>query len=263
VYVPRHLLGILALSVTALALAPPPAVEAQGVKLAVGDVGIGLGDVPRLDGLRFNFRDAALERVRGLNATVWSPREEAMGQVTGLALGVPLTGGAQVRGLGLGIGLGADDVFQGVGLGAVGVGAGESDPTVLHGEQTVHGSIQVTEREWEGGLVREMWQNAGSSSAEYVDTGDPAHRYATASQLLLEPVIRRMDRALVLGGAALSLPVALSRRRPAMEIDVVEIDPRVTELAREYFAYGRADYPDIRVTHEDARVFLRRAEKKS
>ncbi len=90
-----------------------------------------------------------------------------------------------------------------------------------------------------------------------MDTGEPAHVYAVESLNLLEPMLDRMDDALVLGGAALTLPVALERGRPGLEIDVVEIDPVVTELAREHFAYGEGDYPGIRVIHDDARVFLR------
>ncbi len=42
-----------------------------------------------------------------------------------------------------------------------------------------------------------------------------------------------------------------------LTVDVVEIDPAVTRLAEEYFAYGRRPRPHIRVIHEDARVFLR------
>jgi spermidine synthase len=53
--------------------------------------------------------------------------------------------------------------------------------------------------------------------------------------------------------------VAFQRGRPDLTIDVVEIDPVVTDLARRYFAYGRRSYPNIHVHHEDARVFLRGA----
>jgi spermidine synthase len=70
-----------------------------------------------------------------------------------------------------------------------------------------------------------------------------------------------VQSALVLGGAALTLPVAFSRWRPDMRIDVVEIDPVVTELAEEYFTYSRVDYPNIRVIHDDARVYLRESTK--
>ena len=69
------------------------------VKLAVGNVGIGIGDVRRLDGLRINFRDRHLERIRGLNATLWAPHDGSEGRVIGIALGLPLTGGSRVTGL--------------------------------------------------------------------------------------------------------------------------------------------------------------------
>tara|TARA_Y100001968_G_scaffold323651_1_gene361681 strand:- start:540 stop:1094 length:555 start_codon:yes stop_codon:yes gene_type:complete len=42
-----------------------------------------------------------------------------------------------------------------------------------------------------------------------------------------------------------------------MEIVVVEIDPKVTELAQTYFAFGERERPDIKVHHADARTFLR------
>jgi len=60
----------------------------------------------------------------------------------------------------------------------------------------------------------------------------------------------------------LSLPVALEEARPGMVIDVVEIDPAVTELAERYFAYGTRARPGIRVHHDDARVFLRSGEER-
>ena len=130
----------------------------------------------------------------------------------------------------------------------------------LHAEQTVYADVRVTEREWaDGRLVREMFQNGGSSSAEYVGTREPAHEYVTASLEILEPVMDDLGSMLVLGGAALTLPVAFHGRNPAMEIDVVEIDPAVTVLAERYFAYGEARYPGIRVHHDDGRVWLRRS----
>lgn len=145
-----------------------------------------------------------------------------------------------------------------VGLILLGVLASRPAPDTLFQTQTLYASVKVTERDWgEGRMVRELWQNGGSSSGEWVDTGDPAYRYVDVSGILLEPVIEDVHRMLVLGGAALSLPVAFQRWRPDLRIDVVEIDPEATRLAREYFAYGRADYPGIRVIHDDARVFLR------
>ena len=151
-------------------------------------------------------------------------------------------------------------VVAAIGLGGLGALASGLPADTLHTQQTLYASVAVTEREWaDGRLVREMWQNGGSSSAEYVDTGEPAHVYATASLALLEPIMDRASSMLILGGAALSLPVAFQLQRPSIRIDVVEIDPVVTELAAEHFAYGRAVFPNIDVIHEDVRIFLRRS----
>jgi len=150
-----------------------------------------------------------------------------------------------------------------IGLPILGVLTSGLPPDTLHAEQTLHTSVSVTERPWaDGRMVRELWQNGGSSSAEYVESGRPAHVYATASLAMIDTRIDGIDRALVLGGAALSLPVALEEARPGMVIDVVEIDPAVTELAERYFAYGTRARPGIRVHHDDARVFLRSGEER-
>ena len=112
-----------------LAWASTPA-AAQGVKLALGDVGIGIGPVPRLDGIRLNFRDDhTLERVRGLNATVWMPHDDVEGEVIGLALGVPLAGARRLTGIGVAAGLGVHEEFRGLAVAPIGVGVGGT----LHG----------------------------------------------------------------------------------------------------------------------------------
>jgi spermidine synthase len=145
-----------------------------------------------------------------------------------------------------------------VAIGAVGYIAARPSEGTLHVQQTVYSSVRVTEREWaDGRLVREMFQNGGSSSAEYQDTGESAHEYVTASLEVLEPMIDDARSVLVLGGAALTLPVQLLRRQPTLDITVVEIDPVVTELAARYFRYGSESSPSLRVVHDDARVFLR------
>ncbi len=74
-----------------------------------------------------------------------------------------------------------------------------------------------------------------------MDDGSPAHDYATVSLELLRSGLEGSESALVLGGAALTLPVAFLRQHPAIAVDVVEIDASVTELARRYFAVGQ--YP--------------------
>jgi spermidine synthase len=65
------------------------------------------------------------------------------------------------------------------------------------------------------------------------------------------PGIRRVC-VIGLGGG--SLPRALARMRPEAEVDSVEIDPVVREVARKYFLYEETDR--IRTVIADGRVFL-------
>lgn len=87
--------------------------------------GIAIGDVPRVKGLRVNFRDRNLERVDGVNITLWTPYEPMRGEVHGLALGLPATGAEDIVGAAVGLfGVGAANRIEGLGLGLVGVGSG-------------------------------------------------------------------------------------------------------------------------------------------
>jgi spermidine synthase len=63
-------------------------------------------------------------------------------------------------------------------------------------------------------------------------------------------------KILLLGGAGYSVPKHISATRPDVSIDVVEIDPGMTEAARKYFELK--DWPGLRIFHEDARMFLNR-----
>lgn len=64
-------------------------------------------------------------------------------------------------------------------------------------------------------------------------------------------------RVLMLGGGGYCVPRHLLAERPDVSIDVVELDPGVTECARKYF--NLEDNPNLRIFHEDARTFLNRA----
>lgn len=62
--------------------------------------------------------------------------------------------------------------------------------------------------------------------------------------------------ALMLGGGGFSVPKHVLATHPDATIDVVEIDPGITETAKEFF--GLRDNPRMRIHNEDARVFLNR-----
>ena len=61
---------------------------------------------------------------------------------------------------------------------------------------------------------------------------------------------------LMLGGGGYSVPKHLLHTQKDATIDVVEIDPGITDAAKKYFALN--DDERMRIFHEDARVFLNR-----
>jgi len=65
---------------------------------------------------------------------------------------------------------------------------------------------------------------------------------------------------LMLGGAGYSYPKDFLLNYPNATMDVVEIDPKVTELARKYF--NLKDNPRLNIYHEDGRVYLNRTQNK-
>lgn len=65
-------------------------------------------------------------------------------------------------------------------------------------------------------------------------------------------------RGLFLGGCIGAFPRHLSLLYPNMESDVVEIDPEITEVARNYFSFDATKFPLMSIFHEDARVYVNR-----
>ena len=60
--------------------------------------------------------------------------------------------------------------------------------------------------------------------------------------------------ALMIGGCAYTYPRYFLDRYPDRSLDVVEIDPGMTDIARQYF--GLVDSPNLAIIHEDGRIFL-------
>src|SRR5688572_31770499 len=112
------------LPLAAVALLTPVA-HAQRPRSERAVFPICIGDCRRVVGLRLNFRDSRLERVDGINATIWTPYEPMRGVVNGIALGLPATGAGDINGLALGIlGVGAAGRMRGIAVSPVGIGAG-------------------------------------------------------------------------------------------------------------------------------------------
>lgn len=100
----------------------------QGVGIPSRKAGIGFGNFPVFTGIRFNFRDKNVEKINGINVTMWQPKtdEDQTGTVNGLSIGLPLAFGTENRnGIGIGVfGVGTRNNLNGINLGGLGVGAG-------------------------------------------------------------------------------------------------------------------------------------------
>jgi len=105
----------------------------RALNIGVNKVGLSIGDSREWTGIRLNWRDSRLRRARGINATIWRPYDGGHGDIHGLALGLPLTGGRNVRGLQFGGGIEAEEELLGIGLGALGMGAGEKVGGIMVG----------------------------------------------------------------------------------------------------------------------------------
>ena len=94
-------------------------------------------------------------------------------------------------------------------------------------------------------------------SVIYLDGDDLFAKYNRYYHLLrhIRPDFRT---ALMIGGAGYTFPQNYLRTYPGALIDVVEIDPQMTEIARQYFRLE--DDPRLKIIHEDGRVFLNRSE---
>lgn len=70
----------------------------------------------------------------------------------------------------------------------------------------------------------------------------------------------KINQALMIGGCGYSYPKDFLNQFPGATMDVVEIDPGMTQIARQYFKLDKNDR--LNIFHEDARIFLNRTEKK-
>lgn len=129
-----------------VALLFPFAAKAQNsLDLTINNVGLSIGDSEEVTGLRLNFRDRHMRRVSGINATIWMPYDGHGGDVKGIALGLPLTGGENIEGIAYGIlGVGANQSMTGIAFGGLGAGAGKDLKGIAFGGLGVGAGRDVT-----------------------------------------------------------------------------------------------------------------------
>lgn len=112
----------------------------------------------------------------------------------------------------------------------------------------------------EGGKeARFLVLNKESNSAMFLDDTELVFNYTKFYRLggHFKPDLKN---SLMLGGGAYSYPKDYLEKFPEAKIDVVEIDPALTDIARKYF--NLENDPRLAIYHEDARTYLNKTEKK-
>jgi spermidine synthase len=128
----------------------------------------------------------------------------------------------------------------------------------IHIERSLYREVLVYEQDGERCMCFTRECRIGRQSCLILN--DP-HRFALnyarmmmAGTLFTGPAPRRL---LIVGLGGGTLPMALAEVLPDAHIDVVEIDPAVTRVARRYF--GFKDGPKLKVFEVDGRVYVKRA----
>lgn len=96
-------------------------------------------------------------------------------------------------------------------------------------------------------------------SGVFLDSDEIVFDYAKFYHLLrhFKPDFKE---TLMIGGAGYSFPKNYLLKYPQARMDVVEIDPQMTEIARSFFRLE--ENTRLSITHEDGRIFLNKTEAK-
>lgn len=102
---------------------------------------------------------------------------------------------------------------------------------------------------------------SGYQSGLFLDNPDElAFPYTQKSAEIIEE-LGEPSRVLILGGGAMSLPSKLAQQYPNATVDVVELDAKLTDIARQHFFYD--DPANVNIINQDARTFLSSAPSNS
>lgn len=100
----------------------------------------------------------------------------------------------------------------------------------------------------------------GTQSAIFLEGADDLVFDYTKYYRLAGHFKPNLERSLLIGGAGYTYPRDYLKQFPRAQLDVVEIDEKITELAKKYFRLK--DDPRLNIYHEDGRIFLNKSKNK-
>ncbi len=124
---------------------------------------------------------------------------------------------------------------------------------------TKYSRVLIYEQKINDKMARFMRCDTNSNSAMFLNSDELVFKY-TKYYDLASHFNPNFKKSLMIGGAAFSYPKYYLEKYKDAEIDVVEIDPKLTELARKYFKLK--DSSRLNIFHQDGRIFLNRTKNK-
>jgi spermidine synthase len=127
--------------------------------------------------------------------------------------------------------------------------------TTVYETQTPYAQLSVVDDDG----VRTMYLGSAPQSATYLD-GREGYVFEYSSYLHIPLLLQEdVDRVLFIGGGGFSTPKRYLEEYPTVTVDVVELDPKVIDVAREYFGLPTSDR--LNVIEADGREFLEQTDR--
>ncbi len=127
---------------------------------------------------------------------------------------------------------------------------------------TQYGKVRIYSVDTNNGKIRAMEIDKGNESATYTDLdkrNELVFDYTKYYDLMFESG-KEIKDTLMIGGAGYSYPKYFISKYLDKNMDVVEIDEKVTELAKQYFYLNESDR--LNLITEDGRTYLNKNTKK-
>lgn len=122
------------------------------------------------------------------------------------------------------------------------------------------GSYKVIDKVYDGRSARVLYGGHNSPQSGVATDGGPDLLF-NYNQRFLEIVESiRPSSILIIGGGAFTLPTAILNRFDDVTVDVVEIDPLLPDIAKEYF--DLPDDPRLSIFTQDGREYVSSSTKK-
>jgi spermidine synthase len=137
-------------------------------------------------------------------------------------------------------------------------GSAAAEQKMVHSERSMYREVLVYEEAGERCMCFTRQCRIGRQSC--INLADPRRFALNYTRMMMGGTLfmgAAPKRVLIVGLGGGSIPTALRELLPEAQIDVVEIDPAVTRVARQFF--GFKDGPRMQVFEVDGRVYVKRA----